>query len=110
MGAPGHGGERSRRAFDRAVARERDAIALHERAAVLHDATAGVLEKAAFGAPDGVRSENFLRRAGTERRLAVTARARACTVRARLTAEGVDVGEWPQAPSIPPKGSGRPPR
>ncbi|MGY1634364.1 hypothetical protein ACI784_21915 [Geodermatophilus sp. SYSU D01186] len=90
MGAPGVGAERSRRAFDRAVARERDAIALHERAAVLHEGVADVLERAAARQASGARTGVLRERAEAERRLAGTARERARTVRARLTGEGVE--------------------
>ena len=85
------GAERSRRAFDRAVRRERDAIGVHEHAAVLHDQSAELLEQAAATELDPVRSKNFRRGAEMERRLALKARERARTVRARLAAEGVDV-------------------
>jgi hypothetical protein len=85
------GAERNRRAFDRAVRRERDAFGVHERAAVLHDQSAEVLEQAAVTELDPERSENFRRRAMNERRLALKARQRSETVRARLTGEGVDV-------------------
>jgi DNA transposition AAA+ family ATPase len=91
---PGDGGcERHQRAFDRAVAREREAIGAHDRAAAFHDATADVLAQAALGEPDAVRSAVMARRAANERRLADTARERARTARARLAAEGVTVDE-----------------
>jgi hypothetical protein len=87
------GAERQRRAFDRAVAREWEAIAAHERAAVFHDATAAVLAQAALGELDEVRSAGIARRAANERHLAEKARERAQTARARLAAEGVTVEE-----------------
>ncbi|WP_139173502.1 hypothetical protein [Geodermatophilus telluris] len=87
------GAERQQRAFDRAVAREWEAIAAHERAAVFHDSTADVLAQAALGELDEVRSAGMARRAANERRLAETARERAQTARARLAAEGVTVEE-----------------
>jgi hypothetical protein len=91
--------ERGRRAFDRAVARERGAIAVHEHAAVFHDDDAERLELAAARELDGLRSENLRRRAVAERRLALVARERAQAVRARLTAEGVAVdGPPPDSP------------
>ncbi|MGY1696595.1 MULTISPECIES: hypothetical protein [unclassified Geodermatophilus] len=84
---------RGQEAFHRAVRRERAAIALHERAAALHDATAGRLDEAVLVEVDLPRAEALRARAATERHLAGVARARAATVRARLTAEGVeDVG------------------
>jgi hypothetical protein len=83
------GAVRSQRAFDLAVARERDAIKLHERAAELHDATAQLLLEAALGEPDQVRSDAMRRRAAAERGFALTARGRARTVRERLAAEGI---------------------
>jgi hypothetical protein len=90
---PDERAERRQRAFDRAVAREREAIGAHERAATFHDATADVLGRAALSEPDAVRSAGMARRAANERRLADTARERAQTARARLAAEGVAVDE-----------------
>jgi hypothetical protein len=87
------GAERQQRAFDRAVAREWEAIAAHERAAVFHDATGDGLDEAALDEPDTVRSAGMTRRAANERLLADTARERARTARARLAAEGVAVDE-----------------
>ncbi|WP_146220412.1 hypothetical protein [Geodermatophilus normandii] len=85
--------ERQQRVFDRAVAREREAIAAHERAATFHDATGEVLAQAALGELNPERSAGMARRAANERRLADTARERARTARARLAAEGVTVEE-----------------
>ena len=85
--------ERRQSAFHRAVAREWEAIAAHERAAAFHDSTADVLAQAALGELDAVRSAGMARRAANERRLAETARERAQTARARLAAEGVTVEE-----------------
>lgn len=88
--------EREQRAFDRAVARERDAIGAHERAAAFHEATSDVLAPAALGETDATRSAGMTRRATNERRLAATALVRARTSRVRLAAEDVDVDEWDQ--------------
>ena len=87
------GAERNRPAFDRAVRRERDAILLHERAAAMHEATAGWLNEAALATVDLLHADALRNRAAAEGGLAGVARARAAGVRARLTAEGVaDIG------------------
>lgn len=84
MHEPSEAAERQQRAFDRAVARERDAF---------HEATADVLAHAALGEMDATRSAGMTRRATNERRLAATALVRARTARARLAAEGVAADE-----------------
>jgi hypothetical protein len=81
--------ERNRRAFDRAVRRERDAILLHERAAAMHEATATRLTEAALTTVDLDHAGLLQEHAAAEHDLAGVARARAAGVRARLTAEGV---------------------
>lgn len=89
VGAAG-GEDRARRAFVRAVARERDAIELHDRAADLHEALAARLEEAA-GAESDPPGVGLRQRAAVERALAADARRRAAGVRHRLRAEGVDL-------------------
>jgi hypothetical protein len=83
------GAARHRQAFDRAVRRERDAIALHERAAAMHEATAARLTEAALTSVDVLHAGRLREHAAAEHDLAGVARARAAGVRARLTAEGV---------------------
>jgi hypothetical protein len=87
------GAQRSQMAFERAVRRERAAIVLHEQAATMHEANASRLDAALLTAADVRHGESLRARAVAERGLADVARARAASVRARLTAEGVlDVG------------------
>jgi hypothetical protein len=58
----GDGTERAQRAFDHAVAREWEAIAVHESAAEIHEATAEVLAQAAATEPDPARAGRFAER------------------------------------------------
>ena len=71
------------------MAREWEAIEVHERAAQMHEATVDLLAQASLSELDAVRSAGMARRAADERRLAATARNRAETARARLAAEGI---------------------
>jgi len=81
---------RARKAFVHAVARERQALVTHERAALMHEESAARLEQAALDASDPRRVDHFIVRAQAERQRAIAARERAGEARRRLRAEGVD--------------------
>ena len=76
-------------AFERAVKREREAIAAHDLAAQFHDAAAALNEQCALTEPDEARMAMLIRRAEAERDRAERARYRADQARQRLIAEGV---------------------
>lgn len=77
-------------AFERAVAREREAIKRHEAAAVHQDAIASQLEQQALNDKDDLSHDAALDSAAHARRRAQLARDRAATARARLRDEGID--------------------
>jgi hypothetical protein len=66
--------------FERAVNRERDAIALREHAAAFHQTIAAELDDAALTVADSAQADRLRRRAATERDAAdgATGRPRAC--------------------------------
>lgn len=74
--------------FERAVAREREAIDRHLEAALLEDAAAEANETRALTEPDKDRRAELRARAAADRERASHARARAEAARARLLAEG----------------------
>ncbi|HET8660254.1 MAG TPA: hypothetical protein VFM55_14810 [Micromonosporaceae bacterium] len=77
-------------AFERAVRREREAIAAHDRAAQLHDTAGALCEQRALTESDEVRREQLVEQAGLERARALNARMRAARARKRLADEGCD--------------------
>ncbi|SDZ01968.1 hypothetical protein SAMN05660209_04392 [Geodermatophilus africanus] len=81
--------QRAAQRLERAVDRERDAIALHEHAAAFHQTIAAELDDAALTVADSAQADQLRRRAATERDLADGATGRAAGVRARLAAGGV---------------------
>lgn len=82
--------EEQLRTFERAVALEREVIAVHERAALLPDEAASLFGGAASAQLSERRIADLLGRAESERAYASGARARALTAHARLAAEGQD--------------------
>lgn len=74
--------------FRRAVAREHEAIGVHEHAADMHDAVAERLEACAEGESDPGLSARRREDAAVERARAAAARARAAAARRRLREEG----------------------
>lgn len=87
--------ESSQQAFDRAVDREREAIARHEAAAAHQDRIADQLEQRALSEPDQSLRELGLANAANARNRSERARQRAKQARARLTAEGACFDEPP---------------
>jgi hypothetical protein len=81
--------QRAKHAFDLAVAREREAIAVHESAAQKHEDTAVRFEALAEATTDRFRRHSFNRQAATERLRAAAARSRADESRRRLWDDGV---------------------
>jgi hypothetical protein len=75
-------------AFRRAVAREHEAIAIHELAADMHEASATRLEVTADSETDPEIAARRRGGADLERARAEAARARAAAARRRLTEEG----------------------
>ena len=84
-----HVTDRGSIAFDRAVARERGAVAWHEGAARRHEWIAGQLEQSALHDRGG-DADHALDVAATARDRAERARSRAETVRQRLRGEGIE--------------------
>ena len=76
--------------FERAVARERQAIHTHERAAVAEDASAALMEEQAHYETDPTRRDELTRRARADRDRADRARGRAVKARKRRADEGVE--------------------
>ena len=74
--------------FRRAVAREHEAIAVHEHAADMHDAVAERLEACADVESEPGLSARRREDAAVERARAAAARARAAAARRRLREEG----------------------
>ena len=81
--------QRAAQQFERAVNRERDAIALREHAAAFHQTIAAELDAAALTVADSAQADRLRRRAATEHDIADGATGRAAGVCARLPAEGV---------------------
>ena len=59
----------------------------------MHESAAALLENSAANEPAPGRHDELMRRAETERLFTRAARDRAAAAAARLTAEGVEVGE-----------------
>lgn len=89
MASPGPG-DRAQTALEHAVAREREAIKLHESAAGHLDEMAAQLERHALHYDDRLLQQEALDAAANARERARAVRARAATARERLRAEGFD--------------------
>lgn len=81
---------RARSALERAVAREREAIKLHESAAEQLETMAANLERHALRDTDDLLQNDAIEAAAHARDRARAARDRAAAARERLRAEGFD--------------------
>lgn len=84
------GAGKARAAFDRAVAREHEAIERHEAAARQQDEMAAELERHAADETDELKQHKIREHAAATRARADSARERAARARQRLRDEGLD--------------------